>query len=433
MKNRTYSDFSEFKRRRASIKQQIGDGVMILFSGEEGHWERFRADSSFVYVTGFEEPSAIAVIAPKLEKPFQLFVRPRDAAKEIWDGFRYGLEGAENIFGADQAQDVAQFYQKLPGLLMGASKVYCSLEGTERDLHVLRAIKTYVSTLGRTGRGMLPILDPKDIIGEMRLIKSHQEIEWIKQSCELSARAHKTLMQKVKPGMNEKQMQAILLHEFYNQQAHREGYYSIIAAGANATTLHYRDNNGTSKDGDLLLVDAGAEKNYYTADITRTYPLNGRFTEAQKNIYSRVLKVQKELIAMVKPGIAFSLLQDSAREKLTRELVELGFLEGSIDDNLKSKSYTQFYPHNIGHFLGMDVHDTGLYLVNGSSRTLESGMIFTIEPGLYIPVDDTTVPEIYRGIGVRIEDNILVTTQGCEVLTQIAPKEIADIEATMKS
>lgn len=431
MKNKTYSNLQEFKNRRTKIFAALEDSVMILFSGEEGAWERFRADSSFVYATGFEEPEAIAVFAPKSDKPFQLFLRPRDPAKEIWDGFRYGLEGAVSDFGADAAYDISEFYTRLPSLLTGAERVYYSVQGSERDLQVIRAIKQYVTTMGRTGRGALPIYDSKDIIGEMRLVKSQQEIEWMRESAELSAQAHKVLMSKVRGGMNEKEMQAILFEEFYKRRAHREGYFSIIAAGANATILHYRDNNSDSKDGDLLLVDAGAEKNYYTADITRTYPLNGKFSDAQKDVYSRVLKVQKELIEMVKPGVPFVEIQEAAREKLTQQLIELGFLKGTVADNLKSKSFAKYYPHNIGHFLGMDVHDTGLYMVGGSSRKLEAGMTLTIEPGIYIPENDTTVPKKYRGIGIRIEDNILVTPNGREVLTKNAPKEIADIEAVM--
>lgn len=431
MKNKTYSNLQEFKNRREKIYSALKDSVMILFSGEEGAWERFRPESSFVYATGFEEPEAIAVFAPKSEKPFQMFLRPRDTAKEIWDGFRYGLEGVQSDFGADAAYDIAEFYTRLPALLAGAERVFYSVQGTERDLNVIRAIKQYVSTLGRTGRGALPIFDSKDILGDMRLVKSPQEIEWMRESCELSAQAHKALMSRVRAQMNEREMQAILFEEFFKRKAHREGYFSIIAAGANATTLHYRDNNSDSKDGDLLLVDAGAEKNYYTADITRTYPLNGKFSDAQRNVYSRVLKVQKELIEMVKPGVPFSEIQEAAREKLTRELIELGFLRGTVAENLKSKAFTKYYPHNIGHFLGMDVHDTGLYVVSGASRKLEAGMTLTIEPGIYIPANDTTVPEIYRGIGIRIEDNILVTPSGREILTVNAPKEITAIEEIM--
>ncbi len=431
MKNKTYTNLQEFKSRREKIFGALKDSVMILYSGEEGAWERFRADSSFVYATGFEEPDAIAVLAPKSDKPFQMFLRPRDPAKEIWDGFRYGLEGAQNEFGADAAYDISEFYSRLPALLTGAERVYYSVQGSERDLHVIRAIKQFVTTVGRTGRGALPIYDSKDIIGEMRLVKSQQEIEWMREAGELSSQAHKVLMSKVRAGMNEKEMQAILFDEFYKRKAHREGYFSIIAAGDNATILHYRDNNSDSKDGDLLLVDAGAEKNYYTADITRTYPLNGKFSDAQKDVYSKVLKVQKELIELVKPGIPFAQIQEAAREKLTEQLIELGFLKGTVAENLKSKSFTKYYPHNVSHFLGMDVHDTGLYIVNGSSRKLEAGMTLTIEPGIYIPVNDTTVPEKYRGIGIRIEDDILVTSSGREVLTKNAPKEIADIEAVM--
>jgi Xaa-Pro aminopeptidase len=431
MKNRTFKNLQEFKARREKIAASMKNSVMILFSGEESGWERFRANNPFVYVTGFEEPESICVLAPGTDKPFKLFVRPRDPSKEIWDGYRYGLEGAQKEFGADIAYDVADFYKELPQILNGTDKVYYSLDGTEQDTKIIRAIKHYISTLGRTGRGMPPIHDPKEILGEMRVVKSAQEIEWHKEACELSALSHKAVMAQVKAGMNEKEVHAILFKEFFSRGAHREGYFSIIAAGANATILHYRDNNSPSKDGDLLLIDAGAEKNYLTADITRTYPMNGKYTPAQKDVYSRVLKVQKALIEMVKPGVSYIDIQEAAREKLTTELIDMGFLKGSVSENLKSKAYSKYYPHNIGHFLGMDVHDNGLYSVNGVSRKLEAGMVVTIEPGLYVPENDDTVPEEYRGIGVRIEDDILVTPNGREVMTAAAPKEIADIEALM--
>lgn len=431
MKNRTFKDQQEFKRRRDEFAKNAPHSALILFSGSESGWERFRAQSDFVYMTGFEEPESICVFLPGQKNPYRLFVRAKDPSKEIWDGFRYGIEGAKSDFGADESYDIKEFSKLLPTFLSGVERVYYQIENSERDWQVLRLIKEFITTLGRTGRGMLPIYDPKDVIGEMRVKKSVQEIEWHREACRISAEAHKSLMQKVRAGMNEKEIQAILFNEFYSRQAHREGYFSIIAAGANATILHYRDNNSPSKDGDLLLVDAGAEKNYFTADITRTFPLNGKFTPAQKDVYSRVLKVQKNLIAMVKPGVRYEDIQEAAKLLLTTELIEMGFLKGTVEQNLQSLAYRKYYPHNIGHFLGMDVHDVGLYRVDGKSRALAEGVVFTIEPGIYIPVDDQTVPQEYRGIGIRIEDDILVTNSGCEVMTALAPKEINDIEAVM--
>jgi Xaa-Pro aminopeptidase len=433
MKNRTYKDLKEFKERRQKIFAQIPKSAMILFSGSEGGWERFRPFSDFVYVTGFEEPDAICVLLPGQEKPYRLFLREKDPSKEIWDGFRYGLSGAKDVFGADESYPIEKFAEELPKMLNGVEQVYYELQGSERDLAVIRGIKTFVSTAGRTGRGLLPIRDPKEIIGEMRLKKSSEEIKWHREACDISAEAHKVLMASTKPGMNEKDLQAILFKEFYSRGAHREGYFSIIAAGDNATILHYRDNNADSKDGDLLLVDAGAEKNYFTADITRTYPMNGKFTAAQRDVYSRVLKVQKNVIGIVRPGVPYEDLQEMAKRQITEELIDMKFLKGSVEENLKSNSYRKYYPHNIGHFLGMDVHDTGLYRVDGKSRPLEAGMVVTVEPGLYIPVDDDTVPKEYRGIGIRIEDDVLVTPEGHEVMTVKAPKEISDIEAVMKT
>jgi Xaa-Pro aminopeptidase len=431
LKNRTFSNLLEFKKRRDEFAKRSPQSALILFSGAESGWERFRAHSDFVYMTGFEEPDSICLFLPGQSQPFKMFVRPRDPAKEIWDGYRYGLEGVKSVFGADEAFDIKDFASLLPKLLTGVENVYYQLESSERDWLVLRAIKEFVNTLGRSGRGMLPIHDPKEIIGEMRIVKSAQEIEWHREACRLSAEAHRTVMQNVRAGMNEKEIQALLFNEFFSRNAQREGYFSIIAAGGNATILHYRDNNSESKDGDLLLIDAGAEKNYFTADITRTYPLNGKFTEAQKNVYSRVLKVQKHLISMVKPGLRYEDLQEVARTQLTKELIEMGFLKGSVEQNIQSMAYRKYYPHNIGHLLGMDVHDVGLYKINGQSRLLEAGMVITVEPGLYIPVDDDTVPLEYRGIGVRIEDDVLVTLGGHEVMTSLAPKEVTEIEAVM--
>ncbi len=431
MKNRTFSNLQEFKKRRDEFAKKAPNSALILFSGVESGWERFRAQSDFVYMTGFEEPESICVFLPNQANPFRMFVRPRDPSKEIWDGYRYGLEGAKSIFGVDEAYDFKDFAAKLPTLLTGVERVFYTLETSERDWLVLRAIKEFVTTLGRSGRGMLPIHDPKEVIGEMRIVKSAQEIEWHREACRLTAEAHKSVMQKVRAGMNEKEIQAILFNEFFSRNAHREGYFSIIAAGSNATILHYRDNNSASKDGDLLLIDAGAEKNYFTADITRTYPMNGKFSAAQKDVYSRVLKVQTHLISMVKPGLRYEELQEVARRLLTQELLEMGFLKGTVEQNIQSMAYRKYYPHNIGHLLGMDVHDVGLYKINGQSRLLEAGMVITVEPGLYIPVDDDTVPKEYRGIGVRIEDDVLVTSAGHEVMTILAPKDINEIEAVM--
>lgn len=431
MKNRTYKDLAEFKKHRDKMSSLAPKSAIVLFSGDEPKWDRFRATSDFVYATGFEEPDAICVILTSDSKPFRLFLRDKDPAKEIWDGFRYGLSGAKEVFGADESYKIDTFSEEFPKMLAGVETVYYALEGSERDLSVIRGIQKFVSTMGRSGRGLLPIHDPKEILGEMRVKKSATEIAWHKEACKLSAEAHVELMKSVEPGMNEKDMQAILFKEFFARGAHREGYFSIIAAGDNATILHYRDNNSSSKDGDLLLVDAGAEKNYFTADITRTYPLNGKFTAAQKDVYSRVLKVQKNLIEMVKPGVPYEDIQEAARKQLTEELLAMKFLKGSVDENLKSGAYRKYYPHNIGHFLGMDVHDVGLYRVNDKSRQLEAGMVITIEPGLYIPADDDSVPKEYRGIGIRIEDDVLVTDKGYDVMTALAPKEIVDIESLM--
>ena len=284
---------------------------------------------------------------------------------------------------------------------------------------------------GRSGYGLLTVKDADTFLGEFRLKKDETDLANLRQACEISAQAHIAAMKFTKPGVNERQVQAVMSQEFYMRGSARPGYSFIVASGNNATTLHYNFNDQECKNGDLLLIDAGAEYNMYTGDITRTFPVNGKFSTAQRKVYEGVLKIQKDLIASIKPGLYFRDLHKAGEEKLTDLMFELGLLSGKKEDVMKANEHRRYYPHGIGHWLGMDVHDVGLYFKRGEPRPIEAGMCFTIEPGLYIPADDKTAPAELRGIGVRIEDNILVTANGSENMTASVPKEIDEIEKLM--
>lgn len=429
MLTKTFAQTDIFKKRREKLNSLTEESVFIFFSGSEGHLSQFRANSHFVYLTGFEEPESWAVIRTGKNSHFSLFVRDKDPALELWDGERYGPSLAKQEYQADATYPLASLEAELKTLLRGCSRIFFSLgENQDRDKIVLAA-RTQAQQLDRrSGRPPSAVYDPNEVLASMRVIKDSHEIRWMKEVCELSAITHKDVMKSVRPGMNERQVQALLLYGFYDQLAFSEAYSSIVATGTNATTLHYRANNCTLNDGDLLLIDAGAEKNYYRADITRTYPVNGRFTSVQKEFYQAVLDVQKTLIAMVKPGFSLLELQEKAFTLITEKLVDLKILTGKVSDLIASNAYQKYYPHYIGHYLGLDVHDTG-YSRNGNNPVpFEPGMVITVEPGIYIPANDTSVPKEFRGLGVRIEDDVLVTSKFSEVMTSLAPKEISELE-----
>jgi Xaa-Pro aminopeptidase len=286
--------------------------------------------------------------------------------------------------------------------------------------------------MGRSGRPMLAIDDPNALLGEMRMFKSKDEIESMRRACQITANAHKKAMIETKPGMNEFEVEALIDYEFRRQGAQRVGYGSILAGGKNACCLHYRANNEVLRDGDLVLIDAGAEYDYYTSDITRTFPVGRAFSKEQATIYDLVLKSQMECIAMAKPGTTLAAIHRHASEVLVEGMLSLGLMKGKVDEIITSGQVKRFYPHGTGHWLGMDVHDVGLYQVNGEPRKLEPGMMFTIEPGFYVQPDDKDAPSAYKGIGIRIEDDILITSGGCEVMTSGVPKARDEIEALRK-
>jgi Xaa-Pro aminopeptidase len=431
---------TEFNKRRKRLMQRIGVGN-IAFIGSAPMRTRnrdvdypFRQDSDFYYLTGFNEPEAMAVFIPGREQgEYILFCREFDEKKALWEGAHAGLDGATNHYDADDAFPITDLDDILPGLLEGKTKVFYPM-GRDPDLdHSLLDWIKHIRSQTRNGLvapGELIALEP--ILHEMRLFKSAAEIKLMRKAAEVSAAGHVKAMQACKAGLYEYQVEATLIHHFIQNGLRNVAYPSIVAAGSNACTLHYTENDGKLKSGDLLLIDAGAECDHYAADITRTFPISGRFSEAQKALYQLVLDAQAAAIAQIKPGATWIMPHDAAVEVLTKGLLELGLLKGRLKTLIKKEKYKPFYMHRTGHWLGMDVHDVGDYKIDQEWRTLEAGMVLTVEPGLYIPTDCKTVDAKWRGIGIRIEDDVLVTADGCEILTGGVPKAVADIEALMQ-
>ena len=395
---------------------------------------RYRPDSDVMYLTGFEEPEAIVILAPKRAKPFTMFVRAKDKEREIWDGFRYGVEGAVSVFGADEAFPIKDLQEKLGDYLNGVPTLYYRIgQYPETD-------KIVVDTMVRLragGRKKLSapvnIVDPATIVHEMRAIKSPDELALMQRAADISAAAHVQAMKTVRPGMNEYEVEAMIDHHFRLNGATSPAYNSIIGGGVNATVLHYNANNAPLKDGDLLLIDAGAEYKGYAADITRTFPVNGKFSKEQREIYDLVLATQVSCVDMVRPGVTNDDIKAHSIQLITEGLIRLGLMSGDPAKLIEEKKHEEFYMHGLGHYLGIDVHDVGRYYVDGEPRKLEPGMVMTVEPGIYIGIENANVPAGYRGIGIRIEDDVLVTTNGPRVLTSKVPKDADEVEALMAS
>lgn len=431
---------TEFKRRRKQLMNRIGKGNIALLGSSstkirnrDVHYP-FRQDSDFYYLTGFSEPDALAVFIPGREQgEYILFCREFDEAKALWEGAHAGLEGATKHYQADDAFPIDDLDEILPGMLENKHKVFYPM-GRDSDLdHRLLDWINHIRGQSRSGiiaPGELVSLE--HILHEMRLFKSPEEIKLMRRAAEVSAKGHIKAMQTCKAGLYEYQIEAELVHHFMKEGLRAVAYPSIVAGGKNACVLHYTENADKLKNGDLLLIDAGAECDHYAADITRTFPVSGRFSEPQKQLYQLVLDAQTAAIGQVKPGVPWHLAHDASVEVLTKGLVELGLLEGKIKTLIKKEKFKQFYMHRIGHWLGMDVHDVGDYKVDQKWRLLEPGMVLTVEPGLYISANCLTVDEKWRGIGIRIEDDLLVTEQGHEILTSGVPKTIAEIEALMQ-
>ncbi len=430
-------NIQDFKNRRNLLKSKLQGTALILHSNPEfirnnDVHHPYRQDTNLFYMTGFEEPESIFIFRPGMTPETVLFVRPKDQERETWDGFRYGPAGAAAEFHIDQCYLTSEFHDKAVELLKPVDKIYHQWGiDSEFDKDVLELLQEIRLSHGRSGRGVLPVYDARELMGEARLKKTADEIVSVRKACDISAEGHREVMRFAKAGVTENQLQGVFLGTSMLLGAKREGYGTIVATGANATTLHYVFNDQVCKDGDLLLIDAGAEYNYYTGDITRDFPISGQFSPAHKAIYGGVLQVQKKIIDMVKPGLAFQKLQETCIEMLTDLMIELQLLRGNRAELIKNLDFKKYYMHGVSHYLGMDVHDAGLYFIGGEPRRIEQGFLFTVEPGLYIPANDQSAPAALRGIGVRIEDNILVTEGGHENLTVKAPKEIADVEAMM--
>ena len=429
----------EFEKRRRKLAKLIGkDGIAVIPTASTRVRSRdtdypYRPDSDFYYFTGFSEPNAVMILAPGREDgSFILCLREKNPLTEIWDGHMEGLNGVKKNYEADQSFDIEDLETILTSLFLGRQKVFFTL-GQDEVLDKILMKSFNAVRAGQRRGGVVPseiqALEP--LVHEMRLIKSTYEISLMKKSAKISVDAHKRILKNCKPGVFEYQIEADIIHEFGKHGA-VPAYTSIVASGQNACTLHYISNRDKMKSGQLLLTDAGCENEMYAADITRTIPVSGEYSKEQKEIYELVLEVQKNAINSIKPGQTFEGLQSDAIKGLTKGLKKLGLLKGRVDQLIKSEAYKDFYMHGIGHWLGMDVHDVGSYMdQKGKSRKFENGMVLTIEPGIYISKKNKNVPTEYRGIGIRIEDDVLVTKSGCDVLTKALPKEIGEIESIM--
>ncbi|MEP6788529.1 MAG: aminopeptidase P N-terminal domain-containing protein [Acidobacteriota bacterium] len=397
---------------------------------------KFRQDSDFWYLTGFPEPDAIAVIDPKAKKPYTLYVRPRDLEMETWFGRRQGVEGAVKNYKADQAFSIERFAADMAKLLDGHDKLYYRFALDKGlDQQILSYLSGQRQRRLKTAYPPHTIIDPTKIIGEMRLHKTDKEVALMQRAADIAVEAHVLAMKKVKPGMNEAQVESLMEAYMRDKGASGVAYNSIIGGGDNATILHYVENNMPLKDGDLILIDAGAEYEGYASDITRTFPINGKYSNAQREVYDVVLDVQTQCIEYTKTGNTVRARQEFSIELLTEGMKKLGLLKGKTKDLIKKRSYMKYYMHGVGHYLGLDVHDAGRYFVDQTakhSRPFAPGMVLTVEPGLYIPPDDKAAPAKYRGIGIRIEDDVLVTKDGNLNLTAKVPKDPDEIEALMQ-
>ena len=428
----------EFARRRKQLMRIIGrDSIAILPAATPKLRNNdveyaFRQDSDFHYVTGFGEPEAVAVLVPgRAGGEFLLFVRERDPKRETWDGRRAGPEGATRDYGADDAFPISDIDDILPGLMENRERVFYTV-GVNRDFD--QRVLGWVNSLRTQARnGKHPpheLVALEHFLHDMRLYKSRAELELMQHAADIGARAHIRAMRQCRPGRFEYELMAELLHEFRRANADTS-YHPIVGGGANGCILHYRENNAELRDGDLLLLDAGCEYESYASDITRTFPVNGRYTPEQRAVYEVVLAANLAAIAKVKPGNHWNEPHDAAVQVLTAGLVHLGLLKGRVASLIKSQAYRQFYMHRTGHWLGMDVHDVGDYKVGDVWRQLEPGMVLTIEPGLYIAPGSRRVPKAFQGIGIRIEDDVAVTRDGALVLTDGVPKQPDEIEDLM--
>lgn len=473
------TDQATFAQRRADFTKRLDGGIAVIPAAaetirNEDVEHHFRQSSDFFYLTGFDEPDAVAVLRPAGDEPFVLFVRPQDRELEIWNGYRAGVDGAKERFGADAAYPIGDLDAKLKEYLVGQPRLYYR-SGGDHDGRINRLVGQVRAMHSRSGRGApFEVHDPSLILHEQRLIKGEVDLAGLRKAAEISAEAHLEAMRFAQPGRWEYQVQAALEYVFRMRGSSRDGYPSIVAGGANAVVLHYTENNAQLGEGDLLLIDAGAEYAYYSADITRTFPVSGTFSDPQRAIYEIVLAAQQAAFAECRPGSTLKAGHDAARRVLSEGLIDLGLVPRGLEDTMAMHHYREYFMHGTGHWLGMDVHDVGAVRIEGEPRPLEPGMAFTVEPGLYVDPQRETVdfylheydadewayrrlmlgseaarklekeerekamklthpvPEKLRGIGVRIEDDVVITADGHEDLSSGAPTAIDEVEAATR-
>ncbi len=430
-------DATEYPRRRGQLMSQLCENSIAIIPAAASHVRNrdveylYRQDSDFYYLTGFDEEEGVLVLIPGREHgEYVLFCQEKDKQMETWTGRRVGPDAAPEVLGCDDAFPVSDIDDILPGLIEGRDRIYANLgvspEFDQRLMGWVNHIKSQVRNGSRPPREFCGL---DHILHEMRLIKSDAEVDVMQRAAEISAEAHCRAMLMVKPGMYEYQLDAEITRTFMAAGSRWPAYPSIVGAGENACILHYTRNDMEIRDGDLVLIDAGCELDYYASDITRTFPANGKFSPEQKALYELVLQAQYAAIDEVKAGKHWNDPHDAAVNVLVSGLIDLGLLEGTLEANLESGDYRRFYMHKTGHWLGMDVHDVGEYRVDGQPRMLLNGMVLTVEPGLYVAPDDDSVEARWRGIGIRIEDDVVVREDGCEILTRAVPKTVEEVEA----
>ncbi len=431
-------DPSPHIERRRRVLAQMGEGVMIIAQAPEALRNRdthypYRHDSYFHWLTGFPEPEAVLVLVAGRRPRQILFCREKHPERETWDGYRYGPKVAAELFGFDAAYPVDQLDRRIGRYVADQPSLHYIIgRDPAWDTRVVSWVNG-VRARARAGvRAPERLIDARGMLDELRLIKDAHEIALMRRAADISAAAHRRAMRAAAPGGHEYEVEAELLYEFRRQGAAAPAYAPIVAGGANACVLHYVSNDQPLRDGDLLLIDAGAEYGGYAADITRTFPVNGRYSGPQRTVYEIVLAAQDAAIAQVRPGNAWNAPHEAALRVLTQGLKDIKVLRGEVDGLLEAEAYKPYYMHRTGHWLGMDVHDAGEYKMGGEWRPFQPGMTCTVEPGLYLRADDQRVPKAYRGLGIRIEDDVLVTEAGCEALTGGVPKTVADIEAWMR-
>jgi Xaa-Pro aminopeptidase len=426
-----------FRRRLDQVISKLNGHAMLIMAQPQAYRNStveapWRQDGLFYYLTGFSETDAALLVLSHRgpsEPRVILFLRDKDPHAELWNGLRMGVAAAKEKLPIDEAFSWDDLWQKLPNLLNGAQGLFYSLGfWHDFDRKVIESLRRHRATAARNAAGMLTISDPSLIGGSLRVRKGPDEVARMKAAAKITSGAFARVLKELKPGQSERDVHATLLHEFLKGGAEMEAYGSIVAGGNNACVLHYRDNNAILRDGELLLIDAGCQVDNYASDVTRTFPINGKFTSAQKSLYSICLQSQKDAIAAAKPGATWVDVQDAAFKTLTKGLIDIGLIKESLDEALQKNIHKQFCPHGISHWIGLDVHDAGMYKQGETPVPFEPGMYFSVEPGIYINSSDQTVPEEFRGIGIRIEDDVLITATGNEVLTASIPKEIADVE-----